>query len=43
MLRTNHMWDIKLKATNEQTRKPIKQKPVDTDNMVITRGEGLRK
>ena len=32
------MWDIKLKATNEQTRKTNKQKYIDTDNrMVITR------
>ena len=35
------MWDINLKATNEQTRERNKQKLTDTDNsMVVTRGKG---
>ena len=35
------MWDIKLKVTNEQTRKTNKQELIDTDNsMVITIGKG---
>ena len=34
------MWDIKLKATNEQTRKTNKQKHIDTDNsMAVTKGK----
>ena len=34
------MWDIKLKATNEQTKK---QDLIDTDNsMVVTKGKGGR-
>ena len=37
-----HICDIKLKATNEQTRKPTKQKLIDTDNStVISRGKGV--
>ena len=39
-----HMWDIKLKATNEQARQADKQKLIDTDNTrVITKGFGGRK
>ena len=35
-----HMYDMKLKVTNEQIRKLNKQKLVDTDNsMVVTRGK----
>ena len=34
------MWDIKLKATNEQTRKTNIQKLINTDKyMMITRGK----
>ena len=33
------MWDIKQKATNEQTRQ-IKQKFTDTDNSMVVRREG---
>ena len=36
-----HMWDIKLKATNEQTRKTSTQKLIHTDSsIVVTRGKG---
>ena len=36
------MWDIKQKATNKQSKKS-KQKLVDIDNnMVVTRGKGVR-
>ena len=36
------MWYIKLKATNEQTRKTNEQKLTDTDNHVVgTRGKGV--
>ena len=35
------MWDVKLKAANEQTRWTNKQKLIDTDNsMMVTRGKG---
>ena len=34
------MWDMKPKATNEQTRKTNKQNFIDMDNsMVVTRGK----
>ena len=39
----SHMWDVKLKAANEQTRWTNKQKLIDTDNsMMVTRGKGRR-
>ena len=35
------MWDVKLKATSEQTRHTNEQKLIDTDNsMVVARGKG---
>ena len=36
------MWDIKLKATDEQMRKTNKQKLIDIsdDGMLVTRGKG---
>ena len=35
-----HLWDIKLKATNEETRQLNKQKLTDTDNSIVgTRGK----
>ena len=36
------MWDIKLKATNEQTRKTNKYKLIETGNcFVVTREKGM--
>ena len=38
----NHMWDIKLKATSEQTRETNKQKLISINNsMMGTRGKGV--
>ena len=36
------MWDIKVKATSEQSRKTNKQKLIDADSsMVVIRRKGL--
>ena len=36
------MWDIKWKATSEQTRETNRNKLIDTDIMVFTRGKAGR-